>query len=212
MKRAVRQLWEVLKMELTGKSDRAVIILHEIYGINSHIKSECSKYFERGFDIICPNFLTDREKFEYSEEKEAYTNFVNSIGFEKMSQEIEKIVEMNRKKYNKIFLIGFSVGATAAWLCSSKVRIDGVLCFYGSRIRDYLEFEPKSETVLIYPEKEESFSVKELIEKTAEYVNVRSYILEGNHGFADKYSMKYNKKSAEESEKIVMEFLKEKIN
>ncbi len=133
---------------------------------------------------------------------------MNNIGFEKMGYEIEKIVENNREKYSSIFLMGFSVGATAVWFCSAKLKVEGAVCFYGSRIRDYLEIKPKCKTLLFYPEKEESFEVKELIEKISEYKNVKSFIVEGEHGFADKFSIKYNKNSAEKCGEKVLEFIK----
>ncbi|MGV8905417.1 MAG: dienelactone hydrolase family protein [Acetobacterium sp.] len=42
---------------LKSGSDSAIIILHEIYGINPHIASVCNTYFSKGYDVYCPNWL-----------------------------------------------------------------------------------------------------------------------------------------------------------
>lgn len=55
---------------------------------------------------------------------------------------------------------GFSVRATIAWLCSAEKLIDGMVGYYGSRIRHYTEILPQ---MLFYLEKEHSFNVDELI-------------------------------------------------
>ncbi|MEL7568217.1 MAG: dienelactone hydrolase family protein [Dehalobacterium sp.] len=41
---------------MVGK-ESAVIVLHEIYGINPHIRYVCQQYEAVGYDIICPNFI-----------------------------------------------------------------------------------------------------------------------------------------------------------
>jgi len=67
-----------------SNNKKAVIILHEIYGINRFIKDVCSEYHILGFDLY---------------------------------KEVEQLVEKAKFTYDKVFIIGFSVGATIAWRC-----------------------------------------------------------------------------------------------
>ncbi|WP_282434413.1 dienelactone hydrolase family protein [Desulfosporosinus orientis] len=56
------------------------MLLHEIYGINPHIKWVCEYYSEAGYAVICPNFIKpDLGYFEYNREEEAYQYFVNQV-------------------------------------------------------------------------------------------------------------------------------------
>ncbi|BCE10035.1 dienelactone hydrolase family protein [Bacillus paralicheniformis] len=59
-------------IHIQNKSDTAVIVLHEIYGINRHMHDVCQLIAEQGFDVICPNLLNRDQPFEYAEEKAAY--------------------------------------------------------------------------------------------------------------------------------------------
>ncbi|EAY7917949.1 hypothetical protein GQT61_003763, partial [Salmonella enterica] len=50
---------------LKADNDNAIIVLHEIYGINDHIKRMCDIYHESGFDIFCPDLLRRDTHFLY---------------------------------------------------------------------------------------------------------------------------------------------------
>ncbi|WP_337955898.1 dienelactone hydrolase family protein [Bacillus weihaiensis] len=119
-----------------------VIIIHEIYGVNDHIAIFSKRLTSQGFEVICPNLLDFELPFDYEQEEEAYHHFMNNIGFDHSVQRISSLVEGVSRKYERVFLIGFSVGATIAWLCSKDQSIDGIICFYGSRIREYVDIVP----------------------------------------------------------------------
>jgi len=46
-----------LYAKLIPGKESAIIVLHEIYGINPHIKWVCEHYLAAGYDGICPDFL-----------------------------------------------------------------------------------------------------------------------------------------------------------
>ena len=195
-------------LSILNNSETVIIVLHEIYGINQHIKRVCDHYAEAGFDILCPDLINRNQPFEYEQEDVAYNYFIENIGFELASNQVAEIAIEARKRYKHVLLLGFSIGATIAWICSdSKGICDGVIGYYGSRIRAYQEVMPSCPVILIYP-KEESFKVQELVEKLKDTPNVETYILDGKHGFADLFSKNYLKESEEKSKILVEEFIK----
>ena len=179
-----------------NSSDTAVIILHEIYGINRHIKQVCKWFADYGFDSIAPDLLTGREAFAYSQEKQAYDYFKDCIGFDNAFSQAEKFLAQIRPQYRHVFVLGYSIGATVAWRCSGTGLCDASIGLYGSRIRDYLFVQPKCPVLLLFPAREPSFSVDNLIFHVSKVAQVRVIALEGEHGFADPFSAKYNKLSA----------------
>ncbi|APH04908.1 dienelactone hydrolase family protein [Bacillus weihaiensis] len=188
-----------------------VIIIHEIYGVNDHISTFSKRLTSQGFEVICPNLLDFELPFDYEQEEEAYHHFMNNIGFDHSVQRISSLVEGVSRKYERVFLIGFSVGATIAWLCSKDQSIDGIICFYGSRIREYVDIVPLCPTLLIFPEMEKSFNVDELIAGLGEKGNVTALKFEGLHGFCNPYSAYYHKESAQESYERGLQFLREQL-
>lgn len=179
-------------MELKQNSSQCVILLHEIYGINLHIKHYANKLYREGFDVYVPNLLQTNTPFSYAEEEIAYQNFMMNVGFKQAQDQVNTLVTHLSKIYSHIRIIGFSVGATVAWLCSEHPSVHKVIGFYGSRIRQFTHVIPITETILLFGEQEKSFNPIELKTRLSMYPNVVVKIVEGEHGFADPYSSKYN--------------------
>ncbi|MBV7509034.1 dienelactone hydrolase family protein [Bacillus sp. sid0103] len=193
-------------IQLHQKSDTVIIVIHEIYGINQHMQSFCELLSKQSFDVICPNLLERVTPFDYSEEEVAYRNFMVNVGFADALHKIKDIVSDVKDEYQKIFIIGFSVGATVAWLCSEEEGVDGIVGYYGSRIRDYVELTPKCPTTLFFPQEEPSFNVDELI-STLYNKNIEVHKFNGTHGFSDPYSLKYNGISAQKAFSEMVDFI-----
>ena len=185
----------ILVNQLKENSNRCVILLHEIYGVNAHMKHYATFLYEKGFDVYVPNLLQRATAFSYEEEELAYQNFMGNIGFEKAKNDVDTLINNLSKEYEQIRIVGFSVGATIAWLCSDNIYVHKVVGFYGSRIRQYTDIVPNAETVLLFGKQEKSFDPLELKTNLDVYSNVRISIVEGEHGFADPYSSKYNEQT-----------------
>ena len=184
----------------------AVIVVHEIYGSNRHMKGICRLLREYGFDVFCPNLFGQETSFDYSQEKTAYYYFMEKVGFTAAVLQIKKLISDIKDNYQKIFVVGFSVGATVTWLCSEEKAIHGVVCFYGSRIRRYMEITPKCPALLFFPQEEKSFNVDELMAAfDKENTEVRKF--NGQHGFSDPFSPEYNEESAKKSLNVMISFL-----
>jgi dienelactone hydrolase len=194
-------------IQFQERFDTLIIVIHEIYGINQHMQSFCELMSKQSFDVICPNLLRRDLPFDYSEEEDAYRYFMGNVGFTDASHIIKDIVSDFKEEYQKIFIIGFSVGATVAWLCSEEEGVDGVVGYYGSRIRDYAGLTPKCSTMLFFPQEEPSFDVDELI-STLDTKNIVVHKLNGRHGFSDPYSLKYDGISAQKAFRIMVDFIK----
>ena len=172
------------------KSDVAIVVLHEIYGINSFIEDVCQKYYKYGYDVFCPELLGEKRVFPYSKVQEAYDFFINNVGFD-IYKKVEKLINDLKSEYKYVFVAGYSVGATIAWRCSEDSFCDGIICCYGSRIRDYMDVIPKCPTLLVFA-KHDSFDVDSISCQLSRKQNIQIEILDANHGFIDRYSNNYS--------------------
>lgn len=193
-----------------NSSDTAVVVLHEIYGINCHITGVCEMYRQAGQDVYCPNLLGTAKPFDYSEQTEAYEHFRTAVGFD-VYREVLELLKSLRKKYRRLLLVGFSIGATIAWRCSEEGLCDGVVGYYGSRIRDYLAVEPKCPVLLLFAENEPSFEPQEILPLLEQKKQVTAILFAGNHGFCDKFSKTYNPSSACSAQALAADFIKQII-
>lgn len=189
-------------------SDTAVVVLHEIYGINAHIQMVCDEYNHLGYDVYCPDLIGRGSPFEYLQQDTAYDYFKHNIGFD-VYLNVLKLLKELRPQYRTILLIGYSVGATIAWRCSPSGLCDGVIGYYGSRIRDYLDVTPSCKVLLIFAENEPSFYPDQLRFTQAQQENISVVILAGHHGFCDIFSEHYNPDSCSEAQLLAIMFIAE---
>lgn len=182
-----------------NNSTTIIIVLHEIYGINNHIVAVCDKLAKHGFDVIAPNLLNQEEPYDYDEETAAYTNFKDNVGFDQACSQTKELLTKARDNYKKVYILGFSAGATVAWLCSETGECDLVIGFYGSRIRDYLSIKPLCPVLLLFPFSEPAFDVDRLLHRLIQTENVEVAKIDGQHGFADPFSPHYDKIAAKKA-------------
>ncbi|MFD0768793.1 dienelactone hydrolase family protein [Bacillus sp. CGMCC 1.60114] len=191
------------------KQKTALLLLHEIYGINQHMEHIIHTFSSSTIDVICPNLLHQSFPFHYEEEEAAYSHFIKHVGFQQGKQHIENVLAELRNNYTYVGILGFSVGATLAWLCSEDRRIDFIIGCYGSRIRDYTNIVPTCPTLLLFPTNESSFSVSALIDslqnKSQPLLTIKQF--NGEHGFLDPFSPKYNEEAADQGYQMIHSFL-----
>lgn len=195
-------------LQIQSNSDTVILVLHEIYGINSHISGICNTLAEGKNDVLCPNLLLPNQTFSPGEEAAAYSNFMQNIGFNAAQQQVEKLSLEIQKDYKYRFIIGFSIGATLAWLCSQRAGLySGAVGFYGSRIRDYKNVVPKCPVLLFFPRREESFDVNHLIHELSGKDNTSIVQVNALHGFTNPLSGTYCPEASEEAVTKAITFL-----
>ncbi|GEK27049.1 dienelactone hydrolase family protein [Bacillus spizizenii] len=170
-----------------------IILAHEIYGVNIHMKKMGRLIKMAGYDVITPNLLGDGEVYSLQEEKTAYEQFTKHERLKTGESIIQNVIRQNAGR--RIFVIGFSAGATIAWKCSSMPEVSGAVCYYGSRIRDSLHHVPACPVLLFFPPYEPSFDVAVLIKKLREkqHPDLEIYQFDALHGFANPESVYFDR-------------------
>ena len=187
-------------------SIKAVVLIPEIYGINQYIKDWADFFKLKGYDTYCMDLSGCDRSFSYTETKEAYNHFMTAVGLEQY-KEVDRCLKKLRDHYHKIIVFGSSVGATIAWRLTESQSCDGMIGYYGSRIRDYLDVNPICPCLLIFPEQEASFDVQSVIPTLERKQKVKTHVLPGNHGFADPYGNDFHLQSGKKAVDMVEYFL-----
>ena len=168
---------------------KAVILLPEIYGKNQFIAEVEEGLQAQGFAVYTPDYYQGRV-YDYREAESAYAAFYRRAGLD-FCREVSELVNRLSLRYEGVYLLGFSVGASLAWRCSENSNCTGVIACYGSRIRDYLEVVPQCPTLLLFAE-EDSFDVPAVRKNLEKKPNVTIETYPARHGFLDCHSLCYD--------------------
>ena len=176
--------------------NRAIILLHEIYGKNCFIDSIERDLKKSNFDVYPVDFYNGKV-FDYEDIAEAHKYFYDHVD-DITDNYIINMAFSLKCLYEKVFIIGFSAGATVAYKCSLSSHVDKVICFYGSRIRDYLTMHPVADTLVLLAD-EDSYDVDMVAEKLNEKRNVSILRYPAGHGFVDPNSPCYDSVQAKKA-------------
>ncbi len=175
---------------------RAAILLHEIYGVNDFMDLVALRYRNMGFQVFIYDML-GKKSFSYDQADEAYRYFNQKVGFS-VYETVKSIIKKLKHKFESVVLVGFSVGATVAWRCCESPLCDGIICYYGSRIRDYSEMTPICPVLAVFAE-QDSFDVYALAKALQQKPQTHVFVAKGvRHGFLDPHSPAYNESLAKE--------------
>ncbi len=155
-----------------------VIIIHEIYGVTPNLLSLREELVRRGCSVSLPSLYDDNSVSV--KEEDAYERFYSRVGIDGACEKIEKII--HRNPGSEISLLGFSVGATIAWLSSRNRAVSQVIGIYGSAIRKYLDVQPSVSTHLLFT-RESGFDAEALQLRLQKRPHVTSAMIPGYHGF-----------------------------
>ncbi len=162
-----------------------ILIATDIHGITAELRSLLAPL---GRDAV---FVSpwDTDACPYANEQEAVSVFIAQNGIASYAEKIAATAGQG-----PVFLIGFSVGATAAWVYAAQHDCHPhslATLFYGSRIRDYSGLIPKIAVTAVFAEQEPSFLPAELAQAIARDP-VRASVEPGTlHGFMNPCSAHY---------------------
>ncbi|MGH7918152.1 MAG: dienelactone hydrolase family protein, partial [Candidatus Binataceae bacterium] len=133
-----------LAMPASG-SGPGLILLHEIFGLNRHIRALAELYAEEGYVVLAPDlYWQQRPGIELGyarEEIEAARECAARLGERAIDDIGAAIVALrsNPSCNGKIGTLGFGLGGRLAWLTAMSVKIDAAVGYYPDAVGQHLE-------------------------------------------------------------------------
>ena len=168
-----------------------LIISSDIFGRTPELEDIASELSSNFTNVILIDPYENKH-IDFENENAAYTYFQKNIGLDRY---IKILFESVIKTVGDLRLLGFSVGASALWAISDKMRFGSntkAICFYGSQIRNLLKISPKIEINIFFPQNEPHFDVGRLISRISNKSKVRCFQTIYLHGFMNRRSESFN--------------------
>lgn len=174
----------------------AMIILHEIFGVNDPVKALTRRYAEDGYVAVAPDMLWRLEPglaLGYSREETLRAMaIVEAFDLAKGVEDLGRVVETLRRQEmvnGKVGVLGLCMGGTLAFLAASRLQVDAGICFYGTDLEQHLDSVPKINCpIMLHYGGKDRFIPQELVARItgelATHGRKDVYVYpEGNHGF-----------------------------
>ncbi|WDE06946.1 dienelactone hydrolase family protein [Thalassomonas viridans] len=177
-----------------------VFIITDIFGITGQLERYSKQLLTSGcrVQVIDPY---QGGKQDFPDEQQAYQGFNHKCGFDAYVERIAAILANSEQEKT---ILGFSVGATAAYKAADKLSHDGqnmtirhLLGFYPGQIRHHLDICPGCPITLIFPRRERHFALEPVIHRLAEKRHIRCIRTPFEHGFMNPLSVNYHRQAAQ---------------
>ena len=173
--------------EPAGKPRGAIIVVQEIFGVNSHIRSVADGYAADGYLAIAPAMFDRAQRgFEsgyMQPDVQAGLAIRKQIPWDKAMLDVEAARD-RVKPAGKVGIVGYCWGGSIAWAAAARVSgLAASVCYYGGSIPELVGEKPKCPVMLHFGETDASIP-KEAYEKVMRmHPNVPTYIYPAGHGF-----------------------------
>ena len=193
-----------------------VVIVHEIFGVNAHIRSVTDGYADDGLVAIAPALFDRIERGvdlkDEGADRERAVALLAKFDLDRAVDDIAAAVEWLRG-FGKIRVgvVGYCVGGTLAWLSAARLNIDAAVGYYGGRITQYVSERPKAPIILHFGELDQHIPQSELDTIGKAHREVPIYKYPAGHGFNRVGSNACDAVSAERARERTLAFLREHL-
>jgi carboxymethylenebutenolidase len=204
----------------------AVVVLHEIFGVNADIRQTCDELAGAGFIAVAPDLFWRQEPDvslnawsddEWKKGLTLYTAYDRDQGVKDIAAVVETARHLNGAT-GKVGVIGFCLGGLMTFLTATRCRVDAAVAYHGGDTEQYLdEASSLNATLLMHLAEEDEFISKEAQRRIktvlAELPETTVYTYPGQkHAFARHTGAHYDAVSANLANARTKAFLAAALN
>lgn len=199
-----------------GTPRGALVIVQEIFGVNSHIKKVADGFAADGYVALAPS-LFDRVERDFAigytqADIERGRAVRGKVSLDDMVADVKAAVAELARTGKKVGVVGYCMGGTVAWLSATRIPgLSAAVGYYGGGVADAAEEQPKCPVMLHFGETDQSIP-KEHYEKVMKlHPKIPVHVYPAGHGFSCDERGSYHEASARLARERTLEFLRKNI-
>lgn len=200
------------------KAAAAIIVVQEIFGVNSHIRSIVEDFASEGFLAIAPSLFDRKQRgveLGYVDaDVQKGVELSRGLGLENPLKDIEAAMEYAGQKLQPtaVGVVGYCWGASLAWLAACRLAPAAAVGYYGGQIAKYAQELPRCSVMLHYGEKDAHIGPADIEEVRSRHPEVAVYTYaDAGHGFNCDQRKDYNQEAATLARARTLEFFRKKL-
>jgi carboxymethylenebutenolidase len=203
----------------------AVIVLHEVFGVNADIRATCDELAARNFIAIAPDLFWRQEtgvdldvtsEADWQHGLRLYAAFDRDAGARDAMETVRTAVEL-RESTGKVALLGYCLGGLIAFITAARYEVDAAVAYHGGETEKYLaEVGGLQAPLLMHLAEEDEFISKaaqaEIKAALAGKSNVTVYSYPAQrHAFSRHNGAHYNAAAAAVANQRTSQFLNQSL-
>lgn len=201
--------------EPKGKARGALVVVQEIFGVNSHMKAVTDGFAEDGYLSICPAFFDRKERgidLGYQQaDIDRGRGIAMSLDWKNTIADVNAAIA-HVKGAGKVGIVGYCWGGTTSWAAACDAS--GLVCsapFYGGSIANMVDKQPKVPVMFHWGETDHAIPMDAVRKVEAAHPNQTSYVYPAGHGFNCDHRGSWHADSAKLARSRTLEFFRKHI-
>ena len=199
----------------------AVVILHEVFGVNGDIRRHCDELANEGFLAVAPDLfwrlepgveLDVNSQSDWDHAMRLYQAFDRDAGTRDAKATLDVVVKLPDCD-GKVALLGYCLGGLLTFLAAERFEVDAAVAFHGAETEKYLGTARHLQApLLMHLAEEDEFMPKaaqaEIRAALADNTNATIYSYPGQaHAFSRHGGAHYNAEAAGLANQRTKDFL-----
>ena len=190
------------RAEPATKAKAAIVVIQEIFGVNSHSRNICDRFAAEGYVAVAPAIFDRIEpdfQSGYSPDEVATARkFVASPDWPAFLRDTQAAID-SVKDVGPIGIVGFCLGGSVAYSAATKLNgLSAAVGYYGGAIARFADDRPKVSTLLHFGEKDTGIPMTDVETIRSKRPDVEIQVYPGaQHGFNCDQRASYDKTSAD---------------
>ena len=198
-----------------GKPRGALVVVQEIFGVNSHIRSVADGYAADGYLAIAPALFDRTERgveIGYSQpEIDRGRAIMQKLSMDAALMDVTAALKAVASA-GKTGIVGYCWGGTVAWVAAAN--LDGLACaapYYGGGILANKDLKPRCPVMLHFGETDHAIPIADVRAMQAARPELAFHIYPAGHGFNCDHRGSYHAESAKLARERTLEFLRKHL-
>jgi len=192
----------------------AIVLVQEIFGVNSHIRSVADDYAAQGFHVIAPA-LFDRvqrnlELGYTSPDAAQGMKAARQIGMDIALKDVAASMSHARAQWAdlKVGVVGYCYGGSLAWLAATRLGPAAAVCYYGGQIAANAAEMPRCPVMMHFGARDAHIGPEEIEKIRSAHPDLPLFIYDAGHGFNCDQRKDFEPQSASLARQRTLEFLR----
>jgi carboxymethylenebutenolidase len=198
--------------ESSGPARGTIVVVQEIFGVNSHIRSVADDYATQGyhgiapalFDRVQPNLELGYTPADTAQGMKA----ARQIGMEAALKDVVAAIAHARAEWPdlNVAVLGYCYGGSLAWLAATRLDPAAAVCYYGGQIAANAAETPRCPVMMHFGAKDPHIGPAEIEKIKAAHPDLPLFLYDAGHGFNCDQRKDYEPKSASLARQRTLEF------
>ncbi len=202
--------------EPAGTARGGLIVVQEIFGVNSHMREVTDSFAADGYLAICPAYYDRVQRnFEVGYEPDdikAGGAIRSQLKWDDVMADTAAALA-RIKSAGKVGITGYCWGGTVAWVATA--RAPGLACaipYYGGGIHDLITEQPKIPVMFQFGGEDKGIPMEKVQAIAAAHPSIPLHVYPGaGHGFTCDHRGSYHAESSKLARERTIEFLRKHV-